>query len=138
MLPNIIIFLLVLSILIFIHELGHFLTAKWAGIKVEEFGFGYPPRLIGKKIGETIYSLNWIPFGGFVRLLGQEGKDKEDIPKKDIKRAFFSKPKSKRALVLLAGVFGNFVLGLICFSYIYCNLGIPKKLGYVEIVEVVE
>ena len=77
MLPAILTFLIVLSILVFIHEIGHFLAAKKAGIKVEEFGFGYPPRIWGKKVGETIYSINLIPFGGFVRLLGQEIRDKK-------------------------------------------------------------
>lgn len=64
-----------LVFIILIHELGHFLSAKFFGIKVEEFGFGFPPRLFGKKIGETIYSLNWIPFGGFVRISGELPSD---------------------------------------------------------------
>ena len=62
----------VLAFLIFVHELGHFLTAKWFGIKVLEFGFGFPPRLFGIRRGETIYSINWIPLGGFVRMLGED------------------------------------------------------------------
>ena len=63
-------FFVILSILVFIHELGHFLVAKWAGIWVDEFGFGLPPRLFGKKVGETIYSINSLPIGGFVKLYG--------------------------------------------------------------------
>ena len=64
--------ILILLFLVFIHEFGHFAMAKFFKIKVEEFGFGFPPRAWGKKIGETIYSINWIPAGGFVRLLGEE------------------------------------------------------------------
>ncbi len=75
MLFSIIIFIITLLILVLIHEFGHFLVAKKFGIKVEEFGFGIPPRVWGKKIGETIYSINWLPFGGFVRLLGEEEID---------------------------------------------------------------
>ena len=77
MLPPLIIFFLVLSIVVLFHEVGHFVAAKVMGVKVEEFGFGYPPRLIGKKIHETIYSVNWLPFGGFVRLVGEDPEDKK-------------------------------------------------------------
>jgi len=122
-------FVIILSILIFIHELGHFFVAKWFGIKVEEFGFGYPPRIWGKKIGETIYSINWLPFGGFVRIFGEDYLDKTQ----DSKRALYNKPKYVRALVSVAGVVNNFVLGIICFSIIYSFMGIPTKTDYVFI-----
>lgn len=138
MLPSIIIFLIVLSLLVFFHEFGHFLAAKKSGIKVEEFGFGYPPRIWGKKIGETIYSINWIPFGGFVRIFGQEVLERKNYSEKELKKAFFLQPKKKRILVLLAGVLGNFLLGVICFSAIYSKIGIPKKLDYVKIVRVTQ
>src|SRR3989344_6270817 len=62
-----------LSVLIVVHEFGHFFVAKLFKMKVDEFGFGLPPRAWGKKIGETVYSLNWLPFGGFVKLYGEEG-----------------------------------------------------------------
>lgn len=116
-----IVFIAVLSILIFIHELGHFLVARKFGVKVEEFGLGLPPRIFGKKIGETLFSLNWIPFGGFVRLYG------EDYLQKGIKskRALCNKPKHVRALVAAAGVFGNFLLAVVCFSIVYSFTGIP-------------
>ncbi|MBD3156532.1 RIP metalloprotease RseP, partial [Candidatus Peregrinibacteria bacterium] len=65
-------FIVVFSIIILIHEWGHFWTARKVGIKVEEFGIGLPPRIWGKKIKGTIYSVNWIPFGGFVRLYGED------------------------------------------------------------------
>lgn len=138
MLPSILVFLIVLSLLVFIHEFGHFVAAKKAGILVEEFGFGYPPRIWGKKIGETIYSINWIPFGGFVKLLGQEIRDKKKISKKELKRAFFTQSKKTRIIVLLAGVLGNFLLGVFCFSIIYSKIGVPRRLDYIKIVEVVE
>lgn len=66
------VFILVLSILVLVHEAGHFIVAKLFGIKVEEFGFGFPPRLFGFKKGETIYSINALPFGGFVKLYGED------------------------------------------------------------------
>jgi regulator of sigma E protease len=66
---GILIFILVLGVLVFVHELGHFFVARQSGIAVEEFGFGFPPRIVGIKKGNTVFSLNWIPFGGFVRMV---------------------------------------------------------------------
>ena len=63
----------ILTFLIFVHELGHFVMARRAGVKVEEFGFGLPPRIWGIQRGETLWSINWIPLGGFVRMLGEDG-----------------------------------------------------------------
>ena len=76
MIISVLIFILTLLVLVLIHEFGHFLIAKKFGIKVEEFGFGIPPRLFGKKFGETLYSINALPLGGFVRLLGEDSEDK--------------------------------------------------------------
>lgn len=125
---------LVLSVLILIHEFGHFIVAKRNGIWVEEFGFGLPPRLIGKKIGETIYSLNWLPFGGFVRLHGEMTDDGVT----DKGRSFIGKSKWVRAKVVVAGIVMNFVLALLCFAIVYSFLGIPKEQGFVQVVEVVK
>jgi len=85
MLVTIIVFLLILSVLVLIHEAGHFFMAKFFGIKVEEFGFGLPPRIFGKKFGETLYSINWLPIGGFVKLYGEDeaGGGRVTISKKD-------------------------------------------------------
>jgi len=138
MLFSLIVFLIVLSVLVFFHEFGHFIAAKKSGIKVEEFGFGYPPRIWGKKVGETIYSINWIPFGGFVRLLGQESRQRKGIDKKELDRAFFTQSKKARVIVLLAGVLGNFLLGILCFALIYSKIGIPKQLDYLKVMEVVD
>src|SRR3972149_11085854 len=71
---SILLFVALLSVLIFVHEGGHFLIARLFGVAVEEFGFGIPPRLWGKKIGSTVYSINLLPIGGFVRLKGEEGE----------------------------------------------------------------
>src|SRR3989338_2319641 len=99
------IFIGILSLLIFVHEGGHFLVAKRSGMRVEEFGFGLPPRLFGKKIGETLYSINWLPFGGFVKILGEDGEEKANP------RSFGAKPFWMRFGVLFAGVAMNFLLG---------------------------
>lgn len=139
MIPTIFIFLGIFSILVFIHELGHFLAAKKVGIKVEEFGVGYPPRLWAKKIGETEYSINWIPFGGFVRLYGDEGEPLGEERKRGsqlINGAFWAKSKKARLAVILAGVISNFLLGVLIFSVVYSLSGIPQKMGKVTIIEV--
>ncbi len=102
--------------LIFFHELGHFLFAKKYGVRVEEFGIGIPPRIFGKKIGETIYSLNLIPLGGFVKLFG------EDV-KVDNERSFSSKPIYQRAIILFAGVAAFFIIAFLIFS-VYSVVGI--------------
>ncbi|MEK9179587.1 MAG: site-2 protease family protein [Patescibacteria group bacterium] len=82
MILTIISFFLVLSILVLIHELGHFVVAKLCGMLVEEFGLGLPPRIFGIKFRETLYSINWLPFGGFVKIFGEEGIDADSKSKK--------------------------------------------------------
>jgi regulator of sigma E protease len=132
MFVSILIFLLVLSILVLVHEAGHFIVAKRAGVRVEEFGFGLPPRIIGKRIGETIYSLNWLPFGGFVRLNGEQSE--EDIT--DPKRAFLNKSKKARALIVVAGVIMNFLLAIVAFAIVYSSSGIPRETGKLKVIDV--
>lgn len=112
---TVIVFILVFSFLILIHELGHFWMAKRAGIKVEEFGFGLPPRIWGwrKKKNGTMYSLNWIPFGGFVRMLGEDATDESMLRKK---RSFIAQPMRARVKVVIAGVVMNFLLAWILLS----------------------
>ncbi|MCK9186678.1 RIP metalloprotease RseP [Candidatus Gracilibacteria bacterium] len=102
-----IIFIVIFSLLILIHEFGHFWAAKRSGIKVEEFGLGLPPRIWGKKKGETLYSFNWIPFGGFVRLFGEDSYDPSILKKK---RSFAAASARNRFKVAIAGVFMNFFL----------------------------
>jgi regulator of sigma E protease len=102
------IFLGILAVLILAHELGHFATAKAFGIKVEEFGLGFPPRLFGIKRGETLYSLNAIPLGGFTKMAGEED------PK--VERSLASKSVGTRVIVLSAGSIMNFLLPILLFA----------------------
>lgn len=128
---TIIIFLLVLSTLILVHEFGHFIVAKLAGIKVEEFGLGlpFPPKIFSIKRGETTYSLYALFFGGFVRLYGEERAEKVDH-----KRAFSSRSKKIRAAVITAGVVMNFLLAIVAFSILYSILGVPRASDKVKVV----
>lgn len=134
MIIQILLFLLVLSILVLVHELGHFLAAIKAGVKVEEFGFGIPPRVWGKKIGETIYSINALPFGGFVRLHGENTEDGVTDPK----RSFIHKGKLARISIIVAGVVMNFLLAILFFSITYSVTGVPRETGVVKVLEVSE
>lgn len=130
MIISLLVFLLILSVLVLIHELGHFLVAKKFGIKVEEFGYGLPPRAWGKKIGETIYSINWLPIGGFVKLYGEDeagagrigrSEVKKAKNKKDEDRAFYTRPAWQRAAVVVAGVVMNLLLAIVIY-YIFMFL----------------
>lgn len=108
------VFVLVLSILVLFHELGHFLAAKKNGILVEEFGLGMPPKVLGKKFGETIYSVNLFPFGGFVRLRGEDPTESTEADLLD-KRIFISKTPAQRLIVVFSGVIMNLILGAFLF-----------------------
>src|SRR5687768_10642610 len=117
MLTFIIVFL-GLSLLILGHEAGHFFVAKLFKLRVDEFGIGFPPRIFAWKRGETEYSVNWLPFGGFVKIAGEndhmdEGEPQlgAEPPAADQSRFFFSRPAWQRALVLFAGVGVNFLIG---------------------------
>lgn len=134
MIALILVFLIELSILVLIHELGHFISARSSGVLVEEFGFGLPPRIFGKRIGETIYSINLLPFGGFVRLHGESDQEKITHTKK----AFLNKGKGIRAKIILAGVVMNFGLAVAAFSFVYFISGVPRENEKVRIVEVKE
>ncbi len=115
----IIIFIISLNLLVFIHELGHFIVAKKHGLKVEEFGLGIPPRLFGIKKGETIYSLNALLIGGFVKIYGEDGANKEDV------RSFASRPPKIRMKILAAGVIMNLLFGILLFIVGF-NIGTPS------------
>jgi regulator of sigma E protease len=137
MLTTILVFVLVLGLIVFVHELGHFLTAKKFGVKAEEFGFGFPPRICGwRKVGDkrkfflgnkdiysddTIYSLNWIPLGGFVKIKGENGELNQD------KDSFSYQKIWRRALILSAGVLMNVILAFIIFSVGF-SVGLPQSL----------
>src|SRR5215470_206771 len=105
----------VFALLVLIHEFGHFITAKWAGIRVEEFAIGFPPRLFSIKRGETTYSINLLPIGGFVRMPGENGEVTDENGSYD-PRSFAAKPASKRAIVLVAGVTMNLLLAWVLLA----------------------
>ncbi|MBI4053747.1 MAG: RIP metalloprotease RseP [Candidatus Doudnabacteria bacterium] len=117
----IIAFIFILGLLIFVHELGHFLMAKRAGMKVEEFGFGFPPRLFGIKRKGTLYSINWIPLGGFVKILGENAETSEP-------GSFSTKSALKRFLVLVAGVSMNAILAWLLVS-LALSVGLPTQVA---------
>jgi len=106
----IIISIISLLALVVIHELGHFLAAKKLGVKVEEFGIGIPPRIFGKKIGETIYSLNLLPIGAFVKMYGEDKKINDE-------RSFSQKTIFERSLIILSGVFSFWIVAFILLTF---------------------
>lgn len=119
---NVIIFLLAFSFVVFVHELGHFVMAKWAGVRVEKFAVGFGPELVGFTRGGTRYCLNLLPLGGYVKMLGQEdfAIDKEgEWRVKDDPDAFTNKPVGARALVVSAGVIMNIVFAAFAFMIVY-------------------
>ncbi len=150
MLLTILAFAIILSVLVLVHEFGHFITAKKFGVKVEEFGFGFPPRLFGKKIGETIYSINLLPVGGFVKLYGEDAAGGGSVrgskipaspagrqdPRSKIKRAFFARPAWQRAAMILAGVAMNFLLAVVLISYLFSTHGVAVPTKNIRITDI--
>lgn len=111
-----------LSLLVFLHEFGHFLAAKISKIHVEEFGLGLPPRILAIKIKETFYSLNLLPFGGFVKVFAEEREDSlKNIPSRLKKKAFIFQPLKKRIFIVTAGVIANFLFGWLIISYLFSS-----------------
>jgi len=158
MFTTIIIFILVLSVLVFSHEFGHFFSARKFGVKSDEFGLGFPPRAIGvykntkgkwrrlfgnKDLetltgddvpGDTVYSLNWLPIGGFVKIKGENGDNRDE------KDSFGAKPIWQRTIILAAGVFMNIVLAFVLFSACFI-IGAPQSVdtgGKIQITEVIK
>jgi len=119
---TVIIFIIVLAILIFVHELGHFLLARWNGIRVDAFKIGFGPRILSWKKGETEYGINLIPFGGFVRIHG-ENPDDESIYGSDKGRSFSNKNRWRQASVLVAGVAFNFLFAFLIYIVVF-NTGV--------------
>lgn len=126
MILTILIFIVILGILVFVHELGHFLVAKKNGVLVEEFGFGFPPRIFGLKRKETIYSINAIPLGGFVKIYGEEGEGKGSA------RSFVSKKLWQKAAILFAGVTMNVLLAIFLFGVGHF-IGLPSVIEENEV-----
>ena len=143
---DIIIFIVLLSFLVIIHELGHYLTARFFKVRVEEFGVGYPPRAVSLfKRGKTVFTLNWIPFGGFVKMEGEEGSEsemmsfeevpaehldsmKDNTPKyaNKVEGPFYAKTKFARLAITIAGAAVNFVFGVVAFCIFFSVTGIPE------------
>jgi regulator of sigma E protease len=108
---TIVLFILILGALVVIHELGHFVTARLSGVRVLEFGIGFPPRAkVLRSKGETIYTLNWLPLGGFVKLEGEDGNDADDP------RSFSAQGLLKKLTILVAGVAMNVLLAIVIFT----------------------
>lgn len=105
--------LVIFSILVLVHEFGHFWAAKKSGVKVLEFGIGFPPRLFAKKYGETVYSVNAVPFGGFVRLYGEDSTEKEALKSR---RSFAGQKPWTRIKIIVAGVLMNFLLAYVLLT----------------------
>ena len=110
-----------LIVLMVIHEFGHFIVAKKFGVRVDEFGIGYPPRIFGKKIGETIYSVNWLPLGAFVRIYGEEGGV-------DDYRSFMGLKIWKRVFIVIGGVIAFWIASIILFSIVF-GIGADIPIG---------
>src|SRR3989338_9444593 len=118
---NILIFLVILALLVLVHEFGHFIVAKKNGVRVDEFGLGFPPRIWGKKIGETVYSLNIIPFGGFVKIFGENAESLEtpEGVTENPNRSVAHRNRGVQAAVLAAGVTFNAI-----FAWLIISLGL--------------
>lgn len=132
---TIILFIVILAALVFVHELGHFLAAKASGIRVDEFSIGFPPRIASFTRGETKYSLNLIPFGGYVKIFGEDPTE-DVMAHKDDHRSFVSKPKSVQAIVLVAGIAFNIIFAWLLFSVGFAT-GMPVPQDYSGDVSVV-
>src|SRR3989344_2606874 len=133
---QLVIFLAILSVLVLVHEWGHYICAKIFGVAVTEFGFGLPPRarkLFTRK--GTLFSLNWLPIGGFVKLYGEEYSESDELVAGDNGR-FYDKSARARAVILTAGVMMNFLLGIVLFAAVYSFVGIPVKTERVRVVEI--
>jgi regulator of sigma E protease len=138
-------FIAILVVLVLVHELGHFIVAKRAGITVEEFGIGFPPRAWSVMYRGTRYSLNWIPLGGFVKMLGEDGDveirrlREQGLTTVEIERAmegaFNRRPIWVRVAVLLAGVAMNFILAAVLFSWAV-SLPTPVQFGPLTVIEI--
>ena len=113
---TILLFIGVLILLVLVHEWGHFYAAKKFGIRVDEFGIGFPPKLFGKKVGETEYTLNALPLGGFVKIWGENPEEVAELSEQEKSRSFGAQAKWKQAVVLSAGVAMNVVLAWILYT----------------------
>lgn len=123
---TIILFIIVLAVLIFVHELGHFLSARACGIRVDEFSIGFGPKLWSIKKGGTEYLIKLIPFGGYVKIFG-ENPDEDSINGPEKEKSFVNKPKWQQIIVLASGVIFNFIFGWLLISFAFSS-GIPASI----------
>lgn len=127
---SIVLVILVLSFLVIIHELGHLLVALWSKVGVEEFGVGYPPKVKQFFVWRNIpFTLNWIPFGGFVRLQGEDAEIGVPVKRGDFRAA----GRVSRIAIIVAGVLINFLFGVIVFSFIFTVTGIPTSINQARV-----
>ncbi|MBI5356096.1 site-2 protease family protein [Candidatus Collierbacteria bacterium] len=134
---TVLIFFILLSVLVLVHELGHFIAAKKLGVVAEEFGLGLPPKIRRLFTWQgTEFTLNWLPLGGFVKMRG-ENRETENNEQKTMSNEgdgyFYAQKPWKRAVILVAGVFMNLVLGVAAFTVVYTVMGIPEERDVVVI-----
>jgi len=130
---DLLLFVAALSVLVLVHEFGHFLAAIKVGVWVEEFGLGLPPRIKGKKIGRTVFSLNALPIGGFCKMYGEDAAEEVE---KNRGESFVGKKPWQKMIIILGGVTMNLLLAVVIFTIVYAITGLPVETKKVKIVEV--
>ncbi|MFN2355314.1 MAG: RIP metalloprotease RseP [Desulfopila sp.] len=120
-------FILVLGLLIFVHELGHFLVAKLFGVRVLKFSLGFGPKVFGRVVGETEYVVSALPLGGYVKMFG-ENPDEQNVPESDKNASFANKSVLQRFFIILAGPVFNLVFPILLFSVLFLAVGVPEQI----------
>ncbi len=121
MITSILVAVLVLGLLIFVHELGHFLVAKWSGVAVQRFSLGFGPRLLSWQRGETEYAISAVPLGGYVKMLGEDPE--EEVASYEADRAFSNQPLARRSAIVVAGPSMNLVTAFVAFTVVFALFG---------------
>ena len=118
---SIVIAIIILGLLIFVHELGHFMVAKWSGVMVQRFSLGFGPRVLAFRRGETEYAISAVPLGGYVKMLGEDPD--EDVPSGEAARAFASQPLHRRTAIVVAGPLMNLLTAFVAFTVVFAAFG---------------
>jgi regulator of sigma E protease len=134
---NIFAFILVLGLLVFVHEFGHFIFAKLFGVRVLKFSLGFGPKVVGKVIGETEYVISAFPLGGFVKMFG-ENPDEQQVPGEDRKVSFAHKPVWQRFMIVFAGPLFNLLFSVVLFFMVFTFVGIPTPVDTTQVGKVNE
>lgn len=129
-------FLIILGILIFFHELGHFIFAKYFGVRVLKFSLGFGKKLVGRKWGDTEYLISMIPLGGYVKMFGETDDDSQPLTPEEEKYSFSHQPVLKRMAIVAAGPVFNLILALVIFCLFY--IGVGKQIILPEVGQVRE